>query len=136
MQALKKSRQREAIKAFLMTSREHPTADMVYQNIRKEFPNISLGTVYRNLALLVDIGEAIRVPSMDNCDHFDGRTEPHYHFICSVCGAVMDMELEDCGMSSMVTNMAQKGFSGVIQGCQIHFCGVCENCCKKDEEIC
>ena len=55
--ALKYSRQREAIKEFMMTRKDHPTADIVYMNVRKEFPNISLGTVYRNLTLLSDMGE-------------------------------------------------------------------------------
>ena len=54
--ALKYSRQREAIKEFLMTRTDHPTADVVYMNVRQEFPNISLGTVYRNLTLLSDMG--------------------------------------------------------------------------------
>ena len=58
---LKHSRQREEIKNFLMTRKDHPTADVVYMNLRQEFPNISLGTVYRNLTLLADIGEILRI---------------------------------------------------------------------------
>ena len=57
MAALKHSRQRDAIREFLMTRTDHPTADVVYQHIRKVYPNISLGTVYRNLSLLASIGE-------------------------------------------------------------------------------
>ena len=56
MPALKYSRQREAIKCFLMTRKDHPTADVVYHSLRADFPNISLGTVYRNLTLLADLG--------------------------------------------------------------------------------
>ena len=55
--AIKRSKQREAIVAFLMTRKDHPNADTIYMNIKKEFPNISLGTVYRNLSLLSDRGE-------------------------------------------------------------------------------
>ena len=55
--ATKKSKQRDAIIKFLMTRKDHPTADMVYMNIKEEFPKISLGTVYRNLALLSERGE-------------------------------------------------------------------------------
>ena len=51
MATLKYSRQREAIKDFLMTRKDHPTADVVYENIKKIYPNISLGTVYRHLFL-------------------------------------------------------------------------------------
>lgn len=61
MAALKYSRQREMIKDFLMTRKDHPTADIVYMNVRKQNPNISLGTVYRNLTLLADIGEIARL---------------------------------------------------------------------------
>ena len=61
MPALKYSRQREAIKSFLMTRKDHPTADVVYHSLRADFPNISLGTVYRNLTLLADLGEIARL---------------------------------------------------------------------------
>ena len=54
---LKYSRQRESIKKFLMTRTDHPTAETIYENLRKEYPKISLGTIYRNLSLLTDIGE-------------------------------------------------------------------------------
>ena len=81
--ALKYSRQREAIKEFLMTRKDHPTADVVYMNVRQEFPNISLGTVYRNLTLLSDIGEIVRLRVGEGVDHFDANTNPHYHFVCN-----------------------------------------------------
>ena len=79
---LKYSKQREAIKNFLVTRYDHPTAETVYLNIRKEFPNISLGTVYRNLNLLAEIGEIQKLSSGIGPDRFDGNPAPHYHFIC------------------------------------------------------
>ena len=78
--ALKYSRQREVIKAFLYNTDKHPTADDVYVNIRKQYPNISLGTVYRNLTLLSDMGEIKRLRVGDGIDHFDADTSPHNHF--------------------------------------------------------
>lgn len=69
MATLKYSKQREMIKEFLMTRKDHPTADIVYMNVRQENPNISLGTVYRNLTLLADIGEIIRLRVGDG-DYF------------------------------------------------------------------
>ena len=92
---LKYSRQREAIKDFLMTRIDHPTADVVYSNVRTEFPNISLGTVYRNLTLLADLGEIARLRVGDGVDHFDADTSPHYHFVCSECGSVIDLDMEN-----------------------------------------
>ena len=94
MPALKYSRQREAIKSFLMTRKDHPTADVVYHSLRADFPNISLGTVYRNLTLLADLGEIARLRLGDGVDHFDADTSRHYHFICSECGSVLDLHTE------------------------------------------
>ena len=74
MKTLKYSRQRESIKASLMNRKDHPTADAVYASIREEFPNISLGTVYRNLNLLVALGEVQKLTFGDGKDHFDGDT--------------------------------------------------------------
>ena len=76
MAALKYSKQRASIKEYLLHTTAHPTADTVYLHIKEEFPNISLGTVYRNLNLLADIGEALRIPTPAGGDRFDGRCEP------------------------------------------------------------
>ena len=69
--ATKKSKQRDAIIKFLMTRKDHPTADMVYMNIKEEFPKISLGTVYRNLALLSERGEILKLSYEGGADHYD-----------------------------------------------------------------
>ena len=91
MATLKYSRQREAIKSYLVSRHDHPTADMVYTAIRKIYPNISLGTVYRNLTLLEEQGDIIKISCGENSDRFDGRTDPHYHIICRECGCVEDL---------------------------------------------
>ena len=75
MATLKYSRQRESIKEFLRNRTDHPTADVVYENMKLIYPNISLGTVYRNLSLLADLGEIKKLSSFAGADHFDGRTE-------------------------------------------------------------
>ena len=85
MGALKYSRQRESIKELLQAREDHPTADMVYESVRQIYPNISLGTVYRNLSLLVSIGEIAKISTPEGADRFDTRTEPHNHFICTKC---------------------------------------------------
>ena len=91
MKTLKYSRQRESIKACLMARHDHPTADALYTSIREEYPNISLGTVYRNLNLLVELGEIQKLTCGDGADHFDADTTPHYHFVCRDCGQVYDL---------------------------------------------
>ena len=86
---IKYSRQREAIVQYLTGRTDHPSAESVYQALRQTHPNISLGTVYRNLTLLADLGEIARLRLGDGVDHFDADTSRHYHFICSECGSVM-----------------------------------------------
>ena len=125
MATLKYSRQRETIKRFLMTRKDHPTADIVYMNVRKQNPNISLGTVYRNLTLLADIGEISRLRVGEGVDHFDADTSPHYHFVCRCCGAVTDLPLESI---ENILDVAGANFDGHIAGHVTHFYGICGNC--------
>lgn len=128
MSNLKYSRQRESIKQQLMNRKDHPTADMVYTEIRKEFPNISLGTVYRNLALLTEIGEIKRLTTGDGPDRFDADTSMHNHFICRKCHAVLDMDMEDV---SGIREQAERNFDGLIESCSVNFYGVCGDCRRK-----
>jgi len=123
---LKYSRQRESIKEYLMTRKDHPTADMVYMNVKKEFPNISLGTVYRNLTLLSDIGEILKLNMGDGADHFDAKITPHNHFICINCGNVIDLEID-----VEIDTSACKDFNGKIDGHVVYFYGKCSTCIKK-----
>lgn len=127
MSKLKYSRQREAIKLFLENSYEHPTADMVYFHVRQEFPSISLGTVYRNLNLLTDIGSAIKISMPDGSDRFDGRIQPHNHFLCSCCGQVSDIHLST---NVSAVDLEASGFSGQIESSSTMFFGKCTSCMK------
>ena len=125
MAGLKYRRQREAILNFLITRNDHPTADVVYENVRKEFPNISLGTVYRNLTLLSDMGELLRLRVGDGMDHFDATTEPHYHFICDKCGRVIDLDMESL---DSINEVAGSKFHGCIKRHVAYFYGSCDMC--------
>ena len=131
MATLKYSRQRESIKENLMHRCDHPTADMIYSDIRKIYPNISLGTVYRNLALLSDLGEIRKLTGNGGADRFDGNTSPHNHFTCRRCGAVLDLDMEDI---SRIKDCAGQKFHGVIEGYSVNFYGLCENCTDKSEK--
>ena len=104
---IKRSIQRELIRDNLTHRTDHPTADMVYQSIREELPNISLGTVYRNLRFLVDQGDALSLKLGDGKEHFDGNVNPHFHFICTQC------------------------YSGNIKGHSTYFYGTCPKCKTK-----
>ena len=124
---LKHSKQRDSIMEFLRERKDHPTADTVYVNVRQSFPNISLGTVYRNLTLLADIGEIARIRVGDGVDHFDADTSPHYHFICKECGSVIDLDMEDL---AFINETAGKSFNGMIEGHITYFYGKCSSCCS------
>lgn len=131
MTATKFSRQRESIKEYLAATKEHPTADMVYDNIRKVYPNISLGTVYRNLNFLVDQGSIIKISYGDGSDRFDGNVLPHYHFVCKQCSAVEDITLPEEATENLM-NSAKKNFNGAIDASSTYFYGTCGKCLKNN----
>ena len=124
MAVLKHSRQRDCIKEFLMSRKDHPTADMVYAHVREEFPHISLGTVYRNLSLLSEIGE-IRKITCNGPDRFDADTSAHYHFTCTSCGCVEDLEFTK---KPDFSDVMPVNFSGEITEINLDFSGVCGAC--------
>lgn len=128
---LKYSRQRESIKNFLMSRCDHPTAETIYRNLREDYPNISLGTVYRNLALLSELGEIQTISTGGGPDRFDGNVEPHYHFICRGCGAVMDLKMNSL---EHINLLAQHEFPGEIESHSVLFYGRCRDCMKERQE--
>lgn len=119
------SRQREAIKEYLLSTTSHPTAETVYSHIQEQFPNISLGTVYRNLNFLVEHGEAQRLDMGDEHDHYDGNATPHNHFYCRHCHHVLDLQMDSIDHIDLIANA---GFDGLIEGHTIYFTGLCPDC--------
>ena len=88
------SRQRELIKREVKKDKVHPTADMVYASLKESNPTLSLGTVYRNLNLLSELGEIRKIPMPNSRDRFDGDVSEHSHVICKECGRVFDVSLD------------------------------------------
>lgn len=121
----KYSRQRECILKNLQSRRDHPTADMVYESVQVEEPNISLGTVYRNLSFLAENGQILKISTGIGPDHFDGFTEAHNHFVCRKCGRVLDL---DYVPDEKIIADASKNFNGEIKGYDLQFYGTCEDC--------
>ncbi len=121
----KYSRQRESIQRCLMGRSDHPTAETIYLCIKEEYPNISLGTVYRNLALLAEQGEILKLSTGEGPERFDARTDPHSHVQCNVCGRVMDLDfVPDVNLDAM----AAEHFAGTIDSHMIFFYGTCPDC--------
>lgn len=125
---LKFSRQRESIKECLMNRYDHPTAEMIYLSLKEKYPNISLGTVYRNLALLAELGEIRKISTGVAPDRFDGHLEPHHHVLCTSCGCVMDLKIET---PDNIIADANKEFPGIIEGYELQFYGKCPDCMHK-----
>lgn len=129
MKTVKFSRQRASIQNYLMSTKEHPSADMVYEAVRQEYPNISLGTVYRNLTFLADQGEIIKL-SCGGCERYDANTNQHYHFICNCCGKVSDLDMMPLDHIEMI---AADKFGGVIEDHKAFFYGQCADCVNKNK---
>ena len=127
MLKLNYSRQRQAIKDYLASTKEHPTADTVYSNVKQQFPKISLGTVYRNLNLLTDIGEAVKISTPGGRDRFDGDAMPHNHFHCVDCSRMVDLDL-DMTHIHKINDIAGNNFEGTIQSSSTLFYGMCGEC--------
>ena len=126
MANIKYSRQRASILEFLKTRKDHPTADTVYDHVRLTCPNISLGTVYRNLSLLSSLGEIRKLESFGSADRFDARTDPHCHFMCTVCGKVLDMDAER--YDKLLSEAAAAFEGGRITDYDASFFGICKDC--------
>ena len=121
----RKSKQREAIMQVLKGTKSHPTADWVYDQVKKVIPNISLGTVYRNLKLMKDEGHILELDFAGALARFDGNAENHYHFRCDQCGRVFDVEEPiDKAIDERVAR--KTGFNVVYH--RLEFCGLCSDC--------
>ncbi|MBQ3053414.1 MAG: transcriptional repressor [Clostridia bacterium] len=122
---LKHSRQRDALLSLLQSVYSHPTAEWLYENLKMDFPNISLATVYRNLNLLCEQGMAMRVDVGDDKNHFDANTKNHYHFLCKGCRSVIDVSNEEL---SDVNLPVEEKFGFKVDTHSLVFFGLCDKC--------
>lgn len=121
------SRQREVIYRLLAATTAHPTAEWLYSQARHELPNLSLGTVYRNLQILRDQGRVKELQFGDEPTRYDAMMEPHHHFICSACGAIMDVRLQRPVVAERVAALPE----GVrVNHVQLEMHGVCADCLR------
>ncbi len=121
----KRSKKREAILQALRSTKEHPSAEMIYNRLKPEFPNLSLGTVYRNLAVFLADGDAISVCSVDGQERYDSDMSAHAHFICTDCGRVIDVSSPPLGE----LDAAVEGeTAGKVHSRSLSFRGLCSDC--------
>lgn len=125
MAAVKYSRQRELIISYLHSTNAHPTAETIFQKVREQCPSISLGTVYRNLKQLENLGTIWRITCGDGCEHFDGNVSPHYHLYCRSCGSVSDLKMP---VLTELNLLASHYCDGTIERHSMLFHGLCAEC--------
>jgi len=121
----RETRQKEAILRVLNNTMIHPTADWIYNEIRREIPNISLGTVYRNLRLLCQNGEILELGLCGSLRRFDGRRDNHYHFRCESCGQVFDVD-EPVNKKLDREAARRTGFKVLYH--RLEYRGLCQKC--------
>ena len=122
----KNSRKRQAILEALCATKEHPTAEMLYQQLKADYPELSLGTVYRNLGALAEEGLAVSVCRVAGQERYDADTAPHAHFVSRRCRKVMDMELPRAVRDSCRELDREYGFAA--EECSLTIRGLCSSC--------
>ena len=121
------SKQRNAILEILQGTDTHPTADWIYQEVSHLMPNISLGTVYRNLSRLASAGMIQKMEIGDGIDHFDYTVSPHDHFYCEECGRLYDLPMP---YDNELDQQAENLFCGEIRWHRLIYHGICKGCLK------
>ena len=129
----KHSKKRDAILACVRSTNIHPTAEWIYQMLKSDYPDLSLGTVYRNLTEFKKEGQIISVGVFDGQEHFDGNTLFHAHFVCEKCGAVIDVENEFVPLSE-VQALSEKVDCGLVKSSTVQFNGICQSCLEKGKK--
>ena len=121
-------RKRDAILNCVRSTTTHPSADWVFEHVRTEVPDISLATVYRNLSLFKEQGLIASLGTVKGVERFDGNTNPHVHFICTGCGAVVD--LPEISVPEELNSAVARSSGGQVDNCQLSFTGLCGECRK------
>ena len=123
----KHSKKRDAILECVRSTKEHPTADWVYSQLKPSIPDLSLGTVYRNLASFKREGVISSVGVVDGMERFDFNTASHAHFICTHCNAIIDID----GIT-VPEQLSGQVLCGSVRECSLTFTGICNQCVNAD----
>jgi len=129
---MRKTRQRDLILKTLKNTDTHPTADWIYEQVKKEMPNISLGTVYRNLGKLTELGEITELSFGSKYSRFDGNPKNHYHFVCTECEKVIDVK--GCPVDKQLEKCVELNNDVKVFFHRTEFYGVCADCKHKMEQ--
>ena len=122
------SSRRKAILNKIVSTNVHPSVSWIYENLKKDYPSLSLGTVYRNVNKFKDEGIVKYVATVDGEEHIDGNTKPHAHIVCEKCKSIID--ISDVELQPLINAMRSRGFC--VNGVGLTFYGVCPQCCQND----
>lgn len=120
---------RDKIYAYLLGTKEHPSAEMIYNDLKPVLPKLSLKTVYTNLKFFVDHGQVIHVANVNGIERYDANCEDHVHFVCDECGAVIDIMDADIRKAKKACQVGQAKINSI----QIVLHGTCESCSDKSK---
>ena len=120
------SRKRQAIYDALMASHAHPSAEDLYHTLKPHYPDLSLGTVYRNRKSMVAGGDVVCVANVEGKDRFDAHVEPHAHLVCRNCGAVLDLPMTQVISEECARIAEERGLS--IDPRSLRLFGLCISC--------
>ena len=127
MEASQKNfRKRNAILSYLQGTTAHPSAETIYSDLKAQIPDLSIGTVYRNLTHFRKQGLVSSIATVNGIERFDANTDPHVHFICEGCDAVVD--LHQLSTPQALCSEAEGSIGCSVSGCQLSFTGKCRDC--------
>jgi len=119
------SKQRDRILEVLRQTGSHPTAKWLYDRVRRQFPNLSLGTVYRNLAILQRQGLVVKLGFGSGFERYEAKILPHHHFVCERCGSVADLKL---ALDRSVMQKLRQTTGLRTTRYEIRLFGICKRC--------
>ena len=129
---LRMTKQRKVVLEEIRKSESHPTADEIYKVVKEKIPNISLGTVYRNLEILSEEGLIRKIELAHTKRRYDGNMKNHYHIICTECGRVDDLITKEVGNIEELLGVKS---NYKITGHRLKFFGICPDCMRKIKEF-
>ncbi len=126
----KYSRQRELILNSLRNRTDHPTAEILYKDLKNDMPGIGIATVYRNLAELCESGSILKIKSNTGADRYDGKLQPHIHFECNECHEIYDIEIEEMSTRRIENEIRRltEDIGAEYANSSIYITGLCKKC--------
>ncbi len=126
------SRKREAILKAVRSTTCHPTAEWVYETLKPGYPDLSLGTVYRNLTQFKNDGTIVSIGTVNGQERYDGNIRPHTHFVCSRCHAVLDIPGDFLSEAQVEETAEKMGLR--VDASDVMLRGLCAKCLEKERK--